>query len=198
MEVMQVAVGDMQANAYVVYDPSRDDALVIDPGAESEMILMALGNRALSGILLTHGHIDHIGAVAALRSEDAPVFIHEQDAQMLTNPNLSLAAMVGGPQTQGEPDFCMEEGEMTVAGITLNVIHTPGHTGGSCCFQVGDLLFTGDTLFRMGIGRTDFPGGDADLLAASLAKLLSMDGGITVYPGHGQETTIADERRHFG
>ncbi len=189
-------VGEMQANAYILYAPDRDDALVIDPGAEPEAISLALAGRKLAGILLTHGHVDHIGAVAALRSADAPVYIHQGDAKMLANPNLSLAAMVGGEPSQGDPDFCVTEGPMELAGLAIEVIHTPGHTPGSACFLCEGALFSGDTLFQDGVGRTDFPGGDREALAASLARLMALDGDTPVYPGHGNETTIARERRY--
>ncbi len=198
MQYIALPVGGMQANAYILFEPERDDALVIDPGAEAEAIRIALGGRQLAGILLTHGHVDHIGAVSALRGEDAPVYIHEADAAMLTNPNLSLAAMVGERSGQGEPDFCVEEGELTVAGVTLEALHTPGHTRGSLCFRCGDAIFTGDTLFRAGVGRTDFPGGDWHTLRSSLDRLLALPDGLAVLPGHGPATTIGDERGRIG
>jgi len=196
MDYTKVAVGEMQANAYVVFDPARDDCFVIDPGAEPEAIRIALGGRRLSGILLTHGHCDHIGAVHDLRGPETPVFIHAEDAQMLTNPNLSLAAMFGGRRSQGEPDFCVTEGEMELAGISLEVLHTPGHTRGSCCFRVLDVIFSGDTLFQRGIGRTDLPGGDEAAMRKSLARLMALDPGFVVCPGHGSRTFIGDERKH--
>ncbi len=189
-------VGEMQANAYVLFSPNGQDALVIDPGGEPEAVRLALKGRKLTGILLTHGHTDHIGAVASLRAEGAPVYIHAGDAKMLTNPNLSLAAMVGVPGSQGDPDFCLEEGEVELSGIVLHVIHTPGHTPGSVCFQWEDCLFSGDTLFKDGVGRTDFPGGDVYALACSLKHLMTLDPGMKVHPGHGGMTTIGDERRY--
>lgn len=197
MAFFMQTVGNMSANAYILYDPGRNDALVIDPGAEPEAIRLALRGKKLKGILLTHGHADHIGAVAALRSEDVPVFIHPKDAQMLTNPHLSLAAMVGIQESQGEPDFYLDECQLSLAGLTLSVFHTPGHTPGSVCFQMDNALFTGDTLFERGVGRTDLPGGDAKALNASVARLMQMDKELEVYPGHGGATTIRSERRYY-
>lgn len=197
MEFIIQPVGEMQANCYILYEPEREDALAIDPGAEPELIRLALDGRRLAGILLTHGHQDHIGAVRALRSAEAPVYIHLGDAPMLENPNLSLAVMVGGPQSQGAPDYILEEGGITLAGISVDVLHTPGHTPGSVCFLAGGALFSGDTLFASGgVGRTDFPGGDGRALSASIEKLMRLDESLRVYPGHGDETTIRAERRY--
>ena len=197
MEYRAVPVGEMQANAYIVFDPAREDALVIDPGAEPEAIRLALQGRRLAGILLTHGHVDHIGAAGALRGKDAPVYIHEKDAAMLTNPNLSLAVLTGDEGYQGEPDFCLEEGEAEVAGLAFTVLHTPGHTRGSVCYLFNQILFTGDTLFHRGIGRTDFPGGDRAAMETSLARLAALDPELRVCPGHGPETIIGAERRYI-
>ncbi|GHU82368.1 MBL fold metallo-hydrolase [Clostridia bacterium] len=197
MEFFVRPVGDAQANAYIVFDPAREDALVIDPGAEPELLRMALGARALAGILLTHGHGDHIGAVAALRGPQTPVYIHEADAPMLTNPNLSLSVMLGGKPSQGEPDFCFTEGELTVAGVTFTVLHTPGHTPGSVCFGCGDALFTGDTLFQAAVGRTDLPGGDTRALGRSIRRLMRLPPETRVFPGHGASTTIGAEGRYY-
>lgn len=197
MQFVTQTVGRMAANAYILNADRSNEALVIDPGAEPEAILLALHGKKLKGILLTHGHADHIGAVVALRSDDVPVFIHEKDARMLTNPNLSLAKMVGIPESQGEPDFCLKDGEMSIAGLTINVLHTPGHTQGSVCFLIDGKLFSGDTLFERGVGRTDLPGGDEKALATSIARLMQLDKDIEVYPGHGSATTIRGERRYY-
>lgn len=195
MQYTPLPVGEMQANAYIIFDEKRDDCLVVDPGAEPVGIELALAGRKLSAILLTHGHFDHIGAVSALRGPDVPVYIHEEDAPMLSNPNLSLALMFDGQKSQGAPDFCFDEGPITLAGLDIAVLHTPGHTGGSCCFRIGDVLFSGDTLFRQGVGRTDLPGGDHEKLQASLKRLLSLDAACVICPGHGPATTIGEERR---
>lgn len=196
MQYTVLPVGSLRANAYILYMPEREDALVIDPGAQPEAILKALDGRRLAAIVLTHGHMDHIGAVSALRGPDTPVYIHEADARMLVDPSLSLAAMGGISPSQGEADVLLREGEVTIAGVPLEVIHTPGHTPGSICLRCGEELFTGDTLFLRGYGRTDFPGGDARQMALSLRRLLALDGRLRVHPGHGEATTIAAERRY--
>lgn len=197
MQFVMQTVGNMSVNTYILFESGSNEAIVIDPGAEPEAILLLLRGKKLKGILLTHGHADHIGAVEALRNEDAPVYIHKKDARMLTNPNLSLAKMVGIKENQGEPDYCLEEGEMSLAGLTINVLHTPGHTPGSVCFLIDNILFSGDTLFERGVGRTDLPGGDEKAMTASIAKLMQLDKETEVYPGHGSATTIRSERRFF-
>ena len=196
IQIQTVPVGEIQANCYVLSLPERDDVLVIDPGAEEPAIRLALGKRRIAAILLTHGHYDHIGAVAALRAGGVPVYIGAEDAQALTNPVYSLAAMFGGAPSQGEAEYTLSDGdEMTLAGIHLRVLHTPGHTKGGCCFLTDEgQLFSGDTLFRYGYGRTDLPGGDEKQLFASVRRLFELDPAIRVYPGHGAPTTIAEER----
>ena len=198
MEFRCVPVGEMQANAYVVFQPERPDALVIDPGAEPEAIRLALEGRRLAAIVLTHGHVDHIGAVASLRGPDVPVAIHAADAAMLTHPNLSLSVMFGGAPSQGEADLRLAAGDLLLAGVPFSVLHTPGHTPGGICLRCGDDLFTGDTLFCRGYGRTDLPGGDEQALMRSLRRLLALEEGVRVHPGHGPSTTIGRERRVYG
>lgn len=197
MEFQCIQVGPLAVNAYLLFDPDRDDALVIDPGAKPDRILQVLDGRKLSGILLTHGHGDHIGAVAALRGPDTPVYIHAEDAAMLTNPSLSLALMTGAQESQGEADVLLGEGPVQVAGIPLEVLHTPGHTPGSVCYRCGDVLFSGDTLFQQGYGRTDLPGGDMRKLGASIRRLMGLPGAMAVYPGHGEHTTIGAEKGQY-
>lgn len=196
-EYAKKIVGNMDVNAYIVWDSKRNDAVVIDPGAEPDAIRLALRGKMLKAILLTHGHVDHIGAVSALREGGVPVYIHKKDADMLTNPNLSLASMLGLPASQGEADFDLTEGVMELCGLTVSVLHTPGHTPGSVCFLIDNVLFSGDTLFEGGVGRTDLPGGDDKALKASLSRLIQMDPVTAVCPGHGMETTIRAERRYY-
>lgn len=196
IQIQTVPVGELAANCYVLSLAERDDAIVIDPGAEEPAVRLALGERKIAAILLTHGHYDHIGAVAALRADGAKVYIGADDAKALTNPAYSLAALFGGSPSQGEADETLSDGQLLeLAGISLRVLHTPGHTKGGCCFLTDEKsLFAGDTMFRRSYGRTDLPGGDDREMALSLARLRALDAETRVYPGHGAPTTIGEER----
>lgn len=198
MEFVVRPVGQLRANAYVLFQPEREDALVIDPGGEPEVIKAAAGGRRLAGIVLTHGHFDHMDAVSALRGPDVPVYIHEKDAGMLTDPERSYARGNGGVENHGAPDVLLKDGErLEIAGVPLDVIHTPGHTPGSICLLNGEDLFSGDTLFREAYGRLDLAGGSLEAMRKSLQRLFALDGSLKVHPGHGDSTTIAEERRRY-
>ena len=192
---------DMDENAYVLFDEASGDCLLVDPGEpDSPAIAKAAALGGVRYILLTHGHFDHVlGAAEARRRTGAPLVIHEADAPMLTDPQLSLCARFFGPGLQETcaPDATIREGErLPFGGSEIRVLHTPGHTPGSVCYAVGERLFTGDTLFCGSIGRTDFPGGDLTQMRRSLARLAALEGERTLLPGHGAATTLARERAH--
>ncbi len=185
LEVKTVPVGMLATQCYVLSLPGRDDCLVIDPGAEPEKIRRAMAGRKLAAILLTHGHFDHIGAVAALAEADTPIWIHRLDADMLTNPAKNLCRMIRTEIVALPATRLLEEGDrLEAAGVELTVLHTPGHTPGSVCFRAGNDLFTGDTLFHGGYGRTDFPGGSPEAMRRSLARLAPLETVCAIYPGH--------------
>ena len=139
IQIQTVPVGEIQANCYVLSLPERDDALVIDPGAEEPAIRLALGKRRIAAILLTHGHFDHIGAVRALMTPETELVIHVQDAPMLSNPQENASFLMGDPVTAPEATKLVHEGDtVTAAGLTFTVLHTPGHTAGSVCYQIGE------------------------------------------------------------
>jgi glyoxylase-like metal-dependent hydrolase (beta-lactamase superfamily II) len=189
----------MQANAFIVYKENARKAFVIDPGADFEKIRTRLENENIdevTHILLTHGHFDHIGAAAALKNlTGAKVCVHARDLSMLTSNDDSLASLAGVLIPPVEADVVLHGGETVMAAdIPVQVLHTPGHSGGSVCYLTGDVMFSGDTLFYMYCGRTDFPGSDPDEYYRSLHTVL---GGLhkdyTVYTGHGIKTTLKAE-----
>lgn len=202
MVVHCLAVGELQANCYVVVCEETHEAIVIDPGAEPSRIVGFLSKHEITPRLVvnTHGHFDHIGANAALKEHyGVEVVIHGCDATMLTDPSENLSDWIpgGAPVLSPSPDRLVDTGDVVAVGTTqLHVIHTPGHSRGSICLLGPGVLFSGDTLFMCGVGRTDLPGGDEDLLYESLrSKLFVLPDDVLVYPGHGQQTTVGHERR---
>lgn len=202
-EIRALPCGAYQTNAYLVCPEGRGDAFLIDPGDDLALLRGALSDsgRALSAILLTHGHFDHMLAAAPLQKETgAEVLVSELDAELLTDPvknafNREASVLELPKRLDIEP----LENAIAVCGIPLRVIPTPGHTRGSVCFydSEGGVLFSGDTLFQAGYGRTDLYGGDMFALARSLKALLALPEDTRVLPGHGGETTIGAERRRY-
>jgi glyoxylase-like metal-dependent hydrolase (beta-lactamase superfamily II) len=195
-EICRVAVGTLSTNCYIIKKRDTGDACVIDPGDNLTLIQDALHRMDAKCrlILLTHGHFDHILAVGDLRSERAPVCIHAADAHSLTERDMFSPLIPYDPRPFEEADFVFEkEGSYSVAGFDFYVFNTPGHTKGSVCYLFEDNLFTGDTLFKGGIGTLDF-GGDADDMRATLQMLCKLPGDYTVYPGHDEKTTLSDEK----
>ena len=202
--IQTIPCGAYQENAYLVCPDGRDDAFLVDPGDGLSAIQAAINasGRTLSAILLTHGHFDHILAAQPLAEHyGATVYIHENDAEMLDDPEKSAYApeVCLLPPPCGLPRTCYGK-TVEVCGETLHVLHTPGHSLGSVCLydEAGGILFTGDTLFRAGYGRTDLHGGSERHMITSLTFLLALPGKLTAYPGHGPATTIAQERRRYG
>ena len=185
LHMKSLSVGDLATSCYIVWDDRADTCVVIDPGAEPERILAACGDRQIEAILLTHGHFDHIGAVAELAKTGAEIVIHREDAPMLGDTRLNASWLVGWNVTAPEATRTVREGEeITCAGVAFTVLHTPGHTPGSVCYRAGEKLFTGDTLFHFGYGRTDLPGGSMHQLAESLRRLQTVACECEIYPGH--------------
>lgn len=204
VQVKTLCVGALDANCHIVYDSERN-AVLIDPGAEAERILHVLEREQLHplALLLTHAHFDHFGAAAAImQAYDIPLYVHALDEPMLDNAADSLAVGLGLAEEYHRPDPSgirhMEEGDVLEfsPALKFTVLHTPGHSPGGCCFDMGDIMFTGDTLFRDGVGRIDFQGGDIRAMRASLARLGQIEGDREVYCGHYANTTLEHERTY--
>ncbi|OGW55578.1 MAG: hypothetical protein A3D21_01350 [Nitrospirae bacterium RIFCSPHIGHO2_02_FULL_42_12] len=193
-------VGLFQTNVYILQDDVTKEAIVIDPADEASRILKIINDNELTVkyILLTHAHIDHIGALKELKdSTGAKVLLHKEDVFLYENMHLQSSLFGLTDPLVTDIDLLIEDGmEFGQAGLKFHVIHTPGHSPGSVCYYFPDKLFSGDTLFKNGIGRSDLWGGSHELLVESLRGiLLNLDDAIEVYPGHGPSTTIGREKR---
>lgn len=188
MNITTIPLGMLQTNCYILSEGSR--CLVIDPGDEARRVLSFLEGQdlTLEAILLTHGHFDHVGAVKDLAADtDCRVFLCKEDLKL---PHTMTAG------TLYHTDFYGEGDQLTLAGMSFEVLHTPGHTPGSVCLRFGEHLFSGDTLFAGSCGRTDFPGSEPAAMVRSLARLSQLEDDLKVYPGHGESTTIGEEKRY--
>lgn len=196
MKIDTLTLGPLQTNCYIVYNEGAEEAVILDPADEAEKIKDALDGKRPAAVLLTHGHFDHTGALSAFAS--TPVYIHPADEIMLSDGAWSLAGNFRDRRPRpAATDFVQEGSGLRLAEMDIRVLHTPGHTPGSVCYAVGDVLFTGDTLFQASYGRTDFPGGDTAALLRSLRRLLTLDKNWIVCPGHGDPTTIFAERELY-
>ncbi len=199
--ITPLVVGELDSNCYIISDLKNKISVVIDPGAEGDVILGEIKAKSceLKAVINTHGHMDHIGANEfLLKNTDAELYIHENDKDMLSDPEKNLSRYTGKDITSPPADFFIREGDVLQFGdITLQVIETPGHSLGSVALLMGKTLFSGDTLFKKSIGRTDFVNGDYQGILSSIKKkLLTLDGQTLVYPGHGEETTISYEKNN--
>ena len=186
LKIHTLVLGLYQVNCYVVHNADSDRCVVIDPGYHPEKIDAFLREKGLQleAILLTHGHFDHVGGVKDL-AEDCKVYLHPLEHTM---PQALTAGKLYATDEYSD--------SFSVAGMDFTVLHTPGHTPGSVCLIVEDAMFSGDTLFAGSCGRTDLPGGDWATIQTSLHRLAELPGDYRVFPGHAEETTLAQERQY--
>ena len=198
--IKPVIVGDIYTNCYLVADPESKEGVVIDPGADFDKIWKKIEKYGIivKKIVATHGHYDHLGAVNELRKKTKAVFlIHKEDVVFAEHPETNGSALFGDGTVSAKVDAFLKEGDVVKAGkLELKVIHTPGHSPGGICLYTDGELFSGDTLFLNSIGRTDFPNASYELIMESLAKLMKLPEATRVYPGHGQYTTIGEEKKN--
>lgn len=192
MVINAVMAGIYDANCYIVMDEENKEAVVLDPGGDGprlEKIIDEMGAK-VKYILLTHGHVDHVGGVEYLADKyKVPFYINKIDEELMERDNSVYGSI-------RKADGYLQDGDILNFGNkTIKVIHTPGHTKGGVCFLIDDNCFTGDTLFQGSIGRTDFIGGDfKEIISSIKTKLLTLGDDVQVYPGHGSSSTIAFEK----
>lgn len=201
MRIVHFPIGNLGTNCYLIYCKKTLEAAVIDPGGEPNEILNVITRErlAVKYIINTHGHADHIAGNEKLKKiVGAPILIHRDDAEMLTNARHNLSMYIGESIAFDPADKLLNDGDIINVGqLELKVIHTPGHTPGGICLLTEEVLFSGDTLFSESIGRTDFPGGSYSKLITSIKdKLMLLQDCVKVLPGHGPETTIGWERKN--
>lgn len=202
MRMCKLIVGPVSTNCYIVSDENTKEALIIDPGAAAERIMdkVAENGFKVKAILLTHGHFDHISAVNELKNAyRVDVYVGEEDADLMEDTGLNVSAMFGQPYI-ARADQTLRDGDvLELAGFTIKVLATPGHTKGGVCFyfEEENVAFCGDTVFQQSVGRTDFPTGNARVLSESIqSKIVPLPEDLQLFPGHGDSTTVGYEKKY--
>lgn len=193
MEIKKITTGPFWTNTYLIENNSK--YLLVDPSFDL-LDKLKIDLNKIEAILLTHGHIDHIATIDIVNK---PIYIYKDEADFLVDSKLNLAAMFQveyDSLIQNKVNLLKNNEIISLIGLDIKVIHTPGHTKGSVCYLINNDLFTGDTLFQMGKGRTDFITGDETTLNNSLKLLMTLDKQLVVHPGHGEDTTIGFEKEY--
>lgn len=200
MKMERKSLGPLGTNCYLLYN--NTDAIIIDPGGDADVIIDFFKNKSYTprAILLTHAHFDHIGAVDVIRhTYNIDVYLHGNESDWLKDPQRNGSILfTPNPISIKAAEHELIEEEMQIESFTFEVLHTPGHSPGSVCFVFKDAgtIIGGDVLFNHGVGRTDLPGGNMELLLESIRnKLYTLEDHMVVYPGHGPETTIGEEKQ---
>ena len=202
MKLEHFVLGPLGTNCYFLINEDTKEVVVVDPASCPKNLREHISERGYrpQAILLTHGHFDHVMGIDKFVQEyEVPVYLHEDEVQILENPDLNLSSQFGLSYSfdKGNP---IKDGQiLDMAGLNIRVIHTPGHTAGGCCYYLENehILISGDTLFEQSVGRTDFPTGSMSVLVRSIReKLYCLPDDTHVYPGHGGETTIATEKQY--
>ena len=190
LKIHTLTLGLYQTNTYIIHEENAKSCCIIDPGYQPRTILEKVSSLGLNveAILLTHGHFDHVGAVKELAADTGcRVFLCVADRAM---PAMMTAGKLYYTDAYGEGDV------LNLSGLTIHVLHTPGHTPGSVCLLCDDHLLSGDTLFAGSCGRTDLPGGDYIFLRRSLKRLAALETDVQIFPGHGESTTLSREKQY--
>ncbi len=200
MKIEKFVLGSMGTNCYLLINGETKELVIVDPATCPDYLVSHIKSNGYTpkAILLTHAHFDHVmGIDGWVKGFDIPVYLHEDEKQILEDPRLNLSGVFGTSYSYHKAECLQDNQILELAGFKFKVIHTPGHTAGGCCYyeEAEGVLFSGDTLFYQSVGRSDFPTGSMSTLVRSIKeKLFCLPEDVMVYPGHNDVTCIADEK----